>query len=542
MTLAMGLDSSTQSLSAVIIDLEAREVVIHHAVDFDERLGDKYGVENGVLPNDDPRLKHSPPQLWLDALDLLFADLKRQGAPLSGVLAIAGSGQQHGSVYLNAAGVARLSSLDAGRGLAEQFAGCFSRPTSPIWMDASTTAECREMTEALGGPDAVARLTGSCCFERFTGPQIRRFWKLEPDRYRETARIHLVSSFMASVLAGREAPLDPGDGAGMNLMDIRTKDWAPRALEAAAPDLKEKLPPLTASDRVVGPSAPYFTAKYGLSPTCQACVWSGDNPNSLVGVGLVKPGRVCISLGTSDTYFGTMADARVDPAGEGHCFGSPTGGYMSLICFKNGSLARERVRDAYGLDWAGFSAALRATPVGNLGRLMLPYFDTEIVPNVLTPHVWRFGVEEADGPANCRAVVEAQQLSMRLHSRWLGIDPTTIYATGGASANREILTVMANVHGAEVYQFEVENSAAVGAALRAAHAWHKARGDEPPWETVIAGFAEPIAESRLTPDPDSVAVYDELLPLYQACEDHALRGGPDPTPRLEEFRRRHGAA
>ena len=63
-----------------------------------------------------------------------------------------------------------------------------------------------------------------------------------------------------------------------------------------------------------------------------------------------------------------------------------------------------------------------------------------------------------------RAVVEAQMLSMALHSRWMQVPVDTIYATGGAAANRAVLQVMADVFGAEVYQLEVSNSAALGAA------------------------------------------------------------------------------
>jgi xylulokinase len=320
----------------------------------------------------------------------------------------------------------------------------------------------------------------------------------------------------------------------MNLMDLRRLDWSPAALEAAAPGLAAKLPPIVPSDTVLGPISPYFVAKYGFAPTAQVLAWSGDNPNSLVGVGLICPGRVCISLGTSDTYFGAMPEPNVDPAGEGHVFGSPAGGYMSLICFKNGSLAREAVRDAYGMTWDDFSAALRITP-GHGGAIMLPYFDPEIVPKVLEPRVYRYGLDEADGPANVRAVVEAQMMSMALHSRWMGVTPDTIYATGGAAANRDLLTVMANVHDADVYQFEVRNSAALGAALRAAHGYFKAQGREVPWAEIVAGFAEPVAGSKIRPDPAQVALYRDLLEVYRACEDHALRGGPDPEPARAAF-------
>ncbi len=101
-----------------------------------------------------------------------------------------------------------------------------------------------------------------------------------------------------------------------------------------------------------------------------------------MGVGLVREGRVAISLGTSDTIFGLMTEPRVDPHGIGHVFGSPTGDYMGLTCFSNGSLARERVRDAFGMTWREFSAALDATPAGNDGRILLPWFAPEITPAV----------------------------------------------------------------------------------------------------------------------------------------------------------------
>ena len=94
--------------------------------------------------------------------------------------------------------------------------------------------------------------------------------------------------------------------------------------------------------------------RYGL-PAAKVVAWSGDNPCSLVGVGLVREGRLAISLGTSDTVFGLMREPRVDRTGTGHVFGAPTGDYMGLTCFKNGSLARERIRDRFGLSWSTFS-------------------------------------------------------------------------------------------------------------------------------------------------------------------------------------------
>ncbi len=534
MSLYLGLDSSTQSLSAVVIDLWTREVLLDYTINFNERLPE-FGCEDGVLPNDDPQVAHSDPLLWLAALDLMCKELPEKGIDVSEILAVAGSGQQHGSVYLKANASDVLRSLSPRSTLPRQLKKALSRPTSPIWMDSSTRPQCDEIEAALGGAAAVAELTGSACFERFTGPQIRKFAQTEKRRYANTATIHLVSSFMASVLAGKHAPIDHGDGAGMNLMDITRRRWSAAMLKATAPGLRAKLPRLARSDAIVGRISPYFVEKYGFSPKCRVVAWSGDNPNSLIGVGLIEPGKVCISLGTSDTYFGFMPEPHVSAEGEGHVFGSPTGDYMSLICFLNGSLTREEIRDAYGLSWDGFSKALRRSKPGNGGKVMLPYVFPEIVPNVLEPKVYRYWLRENDVKGNVRAVVEAQMASMAIHSRWMGVKTRTIYATGGASANREILQIMADVHNADVYQFEVGNSAALGAALRAVHADMKASDCEWSWPEVVRGFTDPIRESRVRPDKAAVRVYREFLKLYKACEDHALRGGPDPAKARERL-------
>ena len=150
MALYLGLDSSTQSLSAVVIDLDARDVVLDHSINFDERLK-KFGCKNGVLPNDDPQVAHSDPLLWLAALDLLCSELPGKGIDLSQIVAVAGSGQQHGSVYLKPKATEVLKKLNPKRSLAAQIKPALSRPSAPIWMDSSTNAECRAIEEALGG-------------------------------------------------------------------------------------------------------------------------------------------------------------------------------------------------------------------------------------------------------------------------------------------------------------------------------------------------------------------------------------------------------
>ena len=532
--LYLGLDSSTQSLTAIVIDVEDGEarVVFDASLNFDESFP-QYGTDHGVLPKTRPDEAFSSPLMWADALDAMLRRVADSGLDISRLAAVSGSAQQHGSVYLNGDAGRMLARLDPAQPLASQIAPILARRISPIWLDSSTRGDCADIEGAVGGAATLAQRTGSRAFERFTGPQIRKFALLDPAGYAATTCVHLVSSYLASLLVGGDAPIDPGDASGANLMDLASHEWWLPAVNATVPGLVNKLPAIAASSSVAGTLSPYWQARTGL-PAARVIAWSGDNPCSLIGVGLVREGRVAISLGTSDTIFGLMKQPRVDPSGTGHVFASPTGEYMGLTCFSNGSLARERVQDEYGFTWTDFSRALEVTPAGNQGRVMIPWFEPEITPAVAHARVHRYRLSAADAAANVRAVVEAQQLAMAAHSQWMSVTIDTIHATGGAAANTQILQVMADVFGADVYRSTVSNSAALGAALRAWHGDTVADGTPLPWST-IARIAEPNAASLIPPNASRHAVYRELLPIYEACEAHALGRGPDPTPALERF-------
>ncbi len=169
----LGLDSSTQSLSAIVVDAQTGEVVADHSVSYGARLPG-YGSPHGFLPNADPRVVHSDPLMWVEALDLLLGDLRERGVDLSRVAGISGAGQQHGSVYLSRP-FDKVGPWADDRPLRDQVAPLLSRRTAPIWMDASTSAECAEIAAAVGGDAKVVALSGSRAIERFTGPQVRKF-------------------------------------------------------------------------------------------------------------------------------------------------------------------------------------------------------------------------------------------------------------------------------------------------------------------------------------------------------------------------------
>jgi len=512
----LGLDSSTQSLTAVIIDPATQKISYQLSVNFGADLP-QYKSPSGFIPGGAGGEVHANPCMWLDAVDLLFSRLAEQ-TDLSKITLVAGSGQQHGSVYLDSTFDARLAGLNASSSLADQLSPALTRTTSPIWMDTSTGAECAEIAAAVGGNVEVCARSGSNAIERFTGPQIRRFYKSEPEAYARTARIHLVGSFLASVLAGKSVSPDFGDGAGMNLLNLGSLTWDKELLAATAPNLEEKLLPPAITTTVQGAISRYFVEKYGFPADCRTALFTGDNPASLVGMGATRPGSIVISLGTSDTFFASMPGAKTDPNGFGHVFGNPAGGYMSLICFLNGSLAREALRDQLGVDWSAFDSQALAASASEAGKnLMLPFFGPEVTPRHDFTGPVRQGSAAfesgADASQQVRALLEGQFLNMRLHSEWMGVKVDRIRLTGGASRNNGIAQIVADVFQAPVERLDVSNSAALGAALIAA----SAAGEN--LQQLEADFCQTAPGSTLLPDTSLAQTYTEALGRFKKLLD-----------------------
>ncbi|MGZ0656475.1 xylulokinase [Coraliomargarita sp. W4R72] len=512
MMLSLGLDSSTQSCSAIVIDTETQSVVAEASINFGERLP-QYQAPSGFIPDGDAGEVHADPRMWLDALELLLEELKAQ-CDLAKIAAISGAGQQHGSVYLNDRWLNGIDTLDTAESLSTQIAPCLARATSPIWMDTSTGAECREIAAAVGGNASVCAKSGSIMIERFTGAQIRRFYKNDPSAYAQTEHIHLVSSFLCSVLCGSDAPIDTGDGAGMNLLNIQTWDWDDELLDATAPQLRKRLPTPALGDTTAGHISDYFVRKYGFTPSTPITVFTGDNPSSLVGMGASQPGKLVVSLGTSDTFFAAMPSVVADPQGCGHVFGNPAGGSMSLQCFVNGSLAREAVKNKFNYDWDQFTAAFKNTTAGNDGKVMVPFFRPEISPRIDLAAPRLQGSEafenwqEAD--AAIRACVEGQFINMKLRSDWMQLQPEVIYLTGGASKNDAIAQVVADVFQAKVQRLAVSGSVALGAALRAASHTGGINLHE-----LEKQFCKPEANSTIEPQAPTSA-YSEMATTLSA--------------------------
>lgn len=480
--------------------------------------------------------------MWLEALDLVLLRLKEKVA-LERVRGVSGSCQQHGSVYWREGAAQKLQTLTAERTLVEQLADALSHPYAPNWQDHSTGAEVEQFNARLGSSEKLAEVTGSGAHhvshftypsrtrlrapgmkrgnmsgandrQRFTGPQIMRLKRKLPHMYANTERIALVSSFLASVLLGTYAPMDISDACGMNLWDIAANTWSEPLLELTAGKdgvaaLREKLGPVRLDGGgSMGSIAPYFVTKYGFSPECQVAPFTGDNPATILALPL-RPLDAIVSLGTSTTFL--MSTPYYKPSAAYHFFNHPTtpGQYMFMLCYKNGGLAREKVRDTLpkpdGADpWANFNKAvsesrpLSVNSPNDRPKLGLYFYLPEIVPNIRAG-TWRYtckpdgtdlraATETWSAQDDARAIVESQALSMRMRSRSLvdapsgGLppQPRRIYLVGGGSLNPSIAQTMGEVlGGAEgVYRLDVGgNACALGGAYKAVWAMERKEGE-----------------------------------------------------------------
>ncbi|KAI5370406.1 Putative carbohydrate kinase, FGGY, D-xylulose kinase, ATPase, nucleotide binding protein [Septoria linicola] len=507
--LYMGFDLSTQQLKGIVVESDLK-LVYEAKVDFDADFK-KYGIQKGVLTNPAEGEVFAPPAMWLEAIDLVLSRLRDAGLDFGRVKGLSGAGMQHGTVFWSKEAQRLLSNLDSNGSLVEQLqpstgASAFAHDMSPNWQDASTQKQCDAFDTELGNAETLADVTGSKAHHRFSGPQILRYRSKYPEHYNKTARISLVSSFLASVFLGNFAPIDISDVTGMNLWNIKNGAWDERLLALAAGskdginELRGKLGDvLEDGGKAFGHISSYFVGKYAFPNDCQIVPTTGDNPSTILALPL-RPSDAMVSLGTSTTFLMSTPEYKPDPAY--HFMNHPTtpGLYMFMLCYKNGGLAREQIRDQLSStsDWESFnSTALSTPPLSQKSdaepqRLGLYFPRPEIVPN-LPSGQWRYKydvrsqkLDKTDVdfvPDDARNIIESQFLSLRLRShalvrsekdlrtgKMLPPQPRRVYLVGGGSANPAIAKIAGEVLGSVegVYKLDIGgNACALGAAYKA---------------------------------------------------------------------------
>lgn len=537
--LFLGLDLSTQQLKVIVTDSSLKHLETFN-VEFDQQFGEKYSIKKGVLSDDKSGEIVSPVNMWLESIDFVFSEMKRKKFPFDRVCGISGSCQQHGSVYWSKDGVSNLTKLNVKSGeLVDQLTSneSFTFPNSPNWQDHSTGKEIEVFELIAGDSGKLAELTGSRAHYRFTGLQIRKLAINQRSKYQETERISLVSSFLASVLLGKLTEIEQADACGMNIYDISKQEYNEEMLALTAgvhpkvdkdhsidydkeiESIKKKLgeiKPITYKSN--GEICQYFVDKYGFKSNTKIYSFTGDNLATILSLPLAE-NDILVSLGTSTTVL--LVTKNYCPSSQYHLFKHPTmpEHYMGMICYCNGSLAREKVRDQvnekYGEkdgDWKKFDEILnQSTHFDNQLGIYFPL--GEIVPNA-SAQIKRSKWENdklvdvtkwENSDSDVTSIIESQTLSCRLRlGPMLEVDgksskahdlynslvekfgdiytdgkkqnessltarPKKVYFVGGALNNMNIVKKMSSILGLTEgnYRVEIPNACALGGAFKA---------------------------------------------------------------------------
>jgi len=494
--LALGLDMSTQSLSAVVLDIDSQMVVLEHSLDYarDPRLN-IFGIrqEDYLLHPETEGEAAQPPQMFLASLDALFSDL-RWSLNMEEVVVLNTSSQQHGHLYLNQSAFSLFSELNkvssAQSSLVNLLGGSLAYSRAPIWMTSNTGKQADLIRNSVGGREELIKISGSDAQLRFTGLVIRKVAEEHPDVYRQTSLIHLISSLVTAVLTGNpEAPIDFGNGCGMCLMDYARRDWSEeliRAISAGLPGgreaFRQRLPAITAPDTVVGNIATYFVRKYGFHPACVVAAGSGDNPQSKV---LVKGDL--LSLGTSLVNMVATDGKTLDMSGAACAMYDGTGRPFMFGCRTNGALVWARIRASYGLDKDEYEPAEKALETTPLGQNLIFWQPrNESFPLSGSFDLLRAGNALPSLGTDYAGVIESSLAAVYFHSRNFSQETgEPLHVTGGASRNREIIRRVSAIWKRPVIPVK-KAGAATGAAVAGVSAFIRSKGGKPD--------IEPLAE------------------------------------------------
>lgn len=488
MRYSLGIDISTQSISAVVLDTDTLSIVYEHSLDYwrDLRLN-TFGIrqEDYILPPETEGEANQPAGLFLAALDALFADLKQELDP-GNIAVINTSAQQHGHVYLNRQAPAIFGKLlDKESGHSDLNAilnGSLSWDKAPIWMTSDTIEQADYIRQHVGGKRRMIELSGADAPLRFTGIVIRKIGQKYPDIYRNTGKILLISSFIPAVLTGNpNVPVDYGNASGMALMDYRRKEWLDELVRAVSEGLpggeeglKSKLPAIVSPDSVVGNISAYFITRYGISPSCKIIAGSGDNPQSkvLVNGDLLSLGTSIVNMASTDGNMLDMngyASAMYDGIGRPFMFGTRT----------NGVMVWDNLRAKYGLgknEYAYAEEALEKVPVGE--NLLFWQPRNESFPPSGSIDITRIGNFTPGLEHDYAALIETTLAAVYTYSK--GFTRQTdepLHVTGGARSSREILRRIAAIWNRSVTPIEA-GGAALGAAVAGAIGYYRSEGNE----------------------------------------------------------------
>jgi xylulokinase len=492
----LGIDVGTSASKAVLCN--ARGKVL--------------GSGSGEHPSSHPRpgwSEQSPEDWWKSARKSVREALKSANVDGKSVSAIGLTGQMHGSVLLDSAG----------------------KPLRPaiLWNDQRTAEQCAWIENRLGGRARVIERVGNPALTGFTAPKL--LWVRENERktWDSVKKLLLPKDYLRLKLTG-EHSTDVADASGTLLLDVCKRDWSAEMLERLELE-RSLLPRVQESTQISGVLTASSAKALGLRPGVPVIAGAGDQPAGAVGVGLVKPGIIGASIGTSGVIFSATDQPLFDPEGRIHTmchaipgawcvFGCMLSAGASLQWFRNQLADKElrwlrkhprraRGRSAYDLL---AEAAQRADP-GCGGVFFLPYLSGERCP---------FSDPEARGGwVGVNLSTSRNQLLRSIFEgvsynlgeildllRALGLEVDHIRATGGGAKSVFWRQLLADVFGATVRTTRSDEGPAFGAALLAGVGTGV-------WPTVHEACAKAVKLAETSkPAPGAVDIYRDLRKTF----------------------------
>jgi xylulokinase len=409
------------------------------------------------------------------------------------------SGQMHGATLLDERGEPLRPSI--------------------IWCDVRTDEQCRALTEQIGESHLI-ELVSNPALANFTLPKMLWVREREPRTWERVRSVLLPKDYVRLRLTGERAT-DVADASGTLLFSVGTRTWSDELLERTGIE-RSVLPAVYESIEVCGRVSADGARATGLREGTPVVAGAGDQAAGAVGLGVVRPGSVSATIGTSGVVFAATDRPALDRRGRVHTFchaipgrwhvmGVTQAAGLSLRWFRDrfGAVARNG-HDAYE---ALVDEAADAPP-GADGLIWTPYLMGERTPH-LDPHARAalVGLTMNHTRAHIiRAILEGVAFSLR--------DTLTIFAEmnvpvrgiklgGGGARSRLWGQIQADVYGQTVEVAEAEEGAAYGAALLAGvggGVW--ASVDEACAATVRVG-------ARIAPDVAASALMNERYRVYR---------------------------
>lgn len=396
--------------------------------------------------------------------------------------AVSFSGQMHGSVLLD----------ESDRVL---------RPAL-IWCDQRTQAQCSAITKRIGA-ERLIELVCNPAVTGFTLPKLLWVRENEPEIWKRVAAVLLPKDYVRLCLTGDKAS-DAADSSGTLLFDVQKRAWSQEMLDAFEMD-ESILPRVYESIEITGAVSKSGAESTGLIEGTPVVAGAGDNAAGAVGMGVVSPGTVSATIGTSGVVFAVTEQPMLDPKGRIHtlCHAIP-GRWHNTGVTQSAGLSLRWFRDNFGAgeDYEALVSSAESVPAGAEGALWIPYLMGERTPHLdSNARAALVGLTASHTKAHAvRAVLEGVAFSLRDAIeifRELNVPVKTIKLGGGGSRSILWRQIQADVYGQTVETIAADEGAAYGAALLAGvgvGAWKTV--DEACRKTVsVAAHIEPEKEA-----------------------------------------------